>query len=92
MDNALADRWAGGDIDLDSRLPSDLIMAAAAQDPGIDPAIGPYLSMLGLPSCLDAVEPRAKAVYRTGWRPGFTDGPSRAELAAVISRAVPVGA
>ena len=67
-------------------------MRAASQDPSIDPAIGPYVSMLGLPSCLDAVEPKAKAVYRTGWRPEFTPGPSRAELAAIASRAVPVGA
>ena len=92
MDNALADRWAGKDINLDARLPSDLIMQAAAQDPSINEAIGPYLSMLGLPSCLDAVESRAKAVYRTGWRPEFTPGPSRTELAAIAERAVPVGA
>lgn len=92
MDNALADRWAGSDIDLDSRLPSDLIMRAAEQDPSINSAIGPYVSMLGLPSCLDEVEPKAKAVYRTGWRPDFTPGPTRAELAEIAARAVPVGA
>ncbi len=91
MDNALADRWAGMDIDLDHRLPSDLIMRAASQDPGINRAIGPYVSMLGMPSCLDSVEPRAKAVYRTGWRPDFTPGPTRAELADIALRAVPVG-
>jgi 2-polyprenyl-6-methoxyphenol hydroxylase-like FAD-dependent oxidoreductase len=89
MDNALADRWAGKDIDLDGRLPSDLIMRAAVQDPSINQAIGPYVSMLGLPSCLDAVEPKAKAVYRSGWRPELTPGPSRAELADIASRAVP---
>ena len=92
MDNALADRWAGKDIDLDGRLPSDLILRAASQDPSIESAIGPYVSMLGLPSCLDDVEPKAKAVYRTGWRPDFTPGPTRAELADIASRAVPVGA
>ena len=76
-------------IDLDGRLPSDLIMRAAVQDPSINQAIGPYVSMLGLPSCLDAVEPKAKAVYRSGWRPELTPGPSRAELADIASRAVP---
>lgn len=92
MDIAQARRWAGADIDLDDRLPSDLIMVAASQDPEIEPAIGPYVSMLGLPSCLDAVEPRAKAVYASGWRPPFTPGPDRTELADIARRAAPVAA
>ena len=66
-------------------------MAAASQDPSIAPAIGPFVTMLGLPSCLDAVEPKAKAVYRAGWRPPLTDGPDRVELAGIAARAVPNG-
>lgn len=88
MDDALSRRWSGEDIDLTDRLPSDLIMAAASRDRSIAPAIGPYVAMTGLPSCLDAVEPRAKAVYRTGWRPRLSDGPGRAELAGIAARAV----
>ena len=92
MDDALTRRWNGQDLDLTARLPSDLIMAAASQDPSIRPAIVPYITMQGLPSCLDAVEPTAKAVYETGWRPPFPAGPDRAELAAIAASAVPVAA
>lgn len=62
-------RWAGEDIDLSQRRPSDLIIAAATADPQIGPHIGPYASMSALPSSLDAVQSRAKAVYASGWRP-----------------------
>jgi flavin-dependent dehydrogenase len=88
MDDALARRWDGGDIDLTDRLPSDLIMAAASQDSSIAPAIVPYITMQGLPSCLDAVEPLARSVFETGWRPPFSEGPTRSELAAIASRAL----
>ena len=76
----------GEDIALDERIPSDLIMAAAAQDPAIGPAIGPYASMQALPSCLDEAEPRARAVYETGWRPPLAPGPDRGELADLVRR------
>ncbi|WP_395728062.1 FAD-dependent oxidoreductase [Nakamurella sp.] len=87
MDDALTRRWDGQDIDLTDRLPSDLIMSAASQDASIRPAIVPYVTMQGLPSCLDEVEPRAKAVFRTGWRPPLSEGPGRAELADIVTRA-----
>ncbi len=91
MDIAQNSRWAGDDIDLAEKLPSDLIMAAAERDPSIGAALGPYLSMRGLPSCLDAVEPKAKAVYAGGWRPGLHPGPGRAELADIALSAAPLG-
>ncbi|NMO92669.1 NAD(P)/FAD-dependent oxidoreductase [Actinomycetospora sp. TBRC 11914] len=91
MDAAMLDRWAGHDIDLDQRLPSDLVMAAAAVEPAIRPALPPYLAMLAGPECLDAVEPLAAAVYRGGWRPPRDEGPSRDELVAVL-RGAPVPA
>jgi 2-polyprenyl-6-methoxyphenol hydroxylase-like FAD-dependent oxidoreductase len=89
MDEALRRRWAGEDVDLSERLPSDLIMAAAQADAEIGPALGPYMAMSAGPDSLDAVEPRARAVYATGWRPAFTPGPSRAELVEVVAAAVP---
>ena len=89
MDHALARRWAGDDIDLSARLPSDVIMMAAAQDPSIGAAVGPYVSMQALPSSLGAVEERARAVYRTGWRPQPEPGPTRDALADVVAAAVP---
>jgi 2-polyprenyl-6-methoxyphenol hydroxylase-like FAD-dependent oxidoreductase len=88
MDAAMLDRWAGRDVDLEQRLPSDLVMAAAAADPAIGPALGPYLAMLAGPECLDAVEPLAAAVYRGGWRPPRADGPGRDELAAILRGAL----
>jgi 2-polyprenyl-6-methoxyphenol hydroxylase-like FAD-dependent oxidoreductase len=88
MDGDAVRRWEGGDVDLSRRLPSDLILAAAEQDPRIGPATGGYVSMLRLPSCLDPVEPLARAVYASGWRPAFTPGPTRAELRDIVAAAL----
>jgi 2-polyprenyl-6-methoxyphenol hydroxylase-like FAD-dependent oxidoreductase len=85
MDEDQRRRWEGGEVDLARRLPSDLILAAAEVDPTIGPALGPYLSMSAGPSSLDEVEPRARAVYASGWRPRFGDGPSRADLAELVA-------
>ncbi len=90
MDDSLARRWAGEDVDLSGRLPSDLILAAAEADPGIGAGIGPYMTMQAGPSSLDAVEPRARAVYEGGWRPPLPEGPSRAELVDLVAAAVAV--
>ena len=89
MDHAQARRWAGDDVDLVGRLPSDVIMSAASQDPSIGEAIGPYASMQALPSVLTTVEEKARAVYRTGWRPQPDPGPTHDELADLVAAAVP---
>jgi 2-polyprenyl-6-methoxyphenol hydroxylase-like FAD-dependent oxidoreductase len=78
-------RWEGGDVDPARPLPSDLILAAAERDPAIAPATGGYVSMLQLPSCLDPVEPLARVVYESGWRPVFAPGPTRAELREIVA-------
>jgi 2-polyprenyl-6-methoxyphenol hydroxylase-like FAD-dependent oxidoreductase len=83
-DATLLRRFAGEDLDLSARIPSDVICAAAAVDPQIAPAVGPYLGMLALPSVLDPVEDRARAVLATGWRPEPAEGPSRDEIADVL--------
>ena len=88
MDRDTVRRWEGADVDLTRRLPSDLILAAAAQEPGIDRVSAGYLSMLQLPSCLAPVEPLARAVYGSGWRPDFTPGPTRRELRDVVAAAL----
>ena len=89
MDESLRRRWAGEDVDLSQpRLPSDLVMEAARVDERIAPVIGPYVAMQALPSVLDPVEPLARAVYATGWRPRLSDGPSRRELVEIVERAV----
>jgi 2-polyprenyl-6-methoxyphenol hydroxylase-like FAD-dependent oxidoreductase len=84
MDLATRRRWSGADLDLSTRLPSDLIMAAARVDPTIGAAIGPYLGMEAGPDSLDAVEPRARAVYESGWRPTPSPGPNRRELVELV--------
>jgi len=84
MDEAQGRRWHGEDVDLSRRLPSDLILAAAEQDPTIAPETGGYLAMVAGPSSLDGVEPLAHAVYAAGWRPAPAPGPTRNELAALI--------
>jgi flavin-dependent dehydrogenase len=86
-DATLIKRFRGEDIDLDARIPSDVICAAADVDPEILPAARPYMGMLALPSVLDPVEERARAVLRTGWRPPLADGPTRDELVDVIGAA-----
>src|SRR5205823_14758544 len=93
-DAQLLRRWAGEDLDLSRRLPSDLIMAAAQVEPALGEAVGRYAAMLALPSSLDAIEPRAREIYAGGWRPPVPDGPSRNELAELVVRAagsVPAG-
>ena len=63
-------------------------MAAGTVDPEIASAIAPYLTMSGGPSSLDAVEPRARAVYQSGWRPTFTPGPTGEELRSIVREAL----
>ena len=84
IDDAQRRRWLGEDLDLSKKLPSDMIMKAAAVDPAIQDASWAYLAMTDGASCLDPFEERARAVYRTGWRPPLADGPSRDELVALI--------
>ena len=84
IDESIRRRWAGEDVDLCQSLPSDLILAAAEADPSIRGAIGGYLGMTALPSSLDVVEPRARALYASGWRPRLAPGPSRNELADIV--------
>lgn len=88
MDDALRRRWDGEDVDLSQPLPSDLIMEAAEVDSRIAPAIGPYVAMRAGPSSLRAVEPLARAVYATGWRPHLTPGPTSQELARIAGAAL----
>jgi 2-polyprenyl-6-methoxyphenol hydroxylase-like FAD-dependent oxidoreductase len=87
MDDGLASRWSGADIDLSAPLPSDRILAAGEVDPVIARSAMPYLAMTAGPAAVRALEPLARAVYSTGWRPRPAAGPSRAELAATIRAA-----
>ncbi len=88
MDGDLVRRWQGGDVDLGRRLPSDLVLAAAQVDPRIDAATPGYVTMLEPPSCLDPVEPLARAVYASGWRTPVDAGPTRGELAGIVQAAL----
>ncbi|MDT4924573.1 MAG: hypothetical protein QOG01_2286 [Pseudonocardiales bacterium] len=86
-DATLLARFGGADIDIDARIPSDVICAAADVDPEILPAARLYLGMLALPAVLESVEEGARAVLRTGWRPRLAAGPTRDELVDVIEAA-----
>ena len=85
-DRQLQCRWAGADVDLDQPLPSDLILAAAEVDPTLNSVVRPFQAMLVPPSALAAVEPRAREIYATGWRPPIPAGPTRDELADIVAR------
>jgi hypothetical protein len=50
--------------------------------------MGPYLTMEAGPASLDPLQPAARKIYETGWRPAFTDGPTRDELARIVSAAL----
>ena len=49
--------------------------------------VGPYAAMLTPPSSLDAVQARARAIYAVGWRPPMPPGPTRDELAGLVTAA-----
>jgi 2-polyprenyl-6-methoxyphenol hydroxylase-like FAD-dependent oxidoreductase len=87
MDDDLVRRWQGGDVDLDRPLPSNLVLAAAAVDPRIGEASGGYIAMLAPPSSLDRLQPLARAVYASGWRPPYAAGPCRDELVDIVGSA-----
>lgn len=86
-DADLIRRWSGQDVDLARPLPPDLIMAAAQADPEIAKAAGPYQAMLAPPSSLDAIQARARDMYASGWRPPVPPGPTRDELAGLVTAA-----
>jgi hypothetical protein len=75
------------DVDLTRPLPPDLVIAAAQADPEMINAIGPYLAMLAPPASLDAVQARARDIYASGWRPPIPPGPTREELAELVTAA-----
>ncbi len=78
-------RWAGGDVDVTRRLPSDLILEAIEADRSLMRVAGPYMSMDALPTTLDEIEPRAREIFAGGWRPAPHPGPTRDELAGLIA-------
>jgi len=84
-DATLLRRLGGADIDVEARLPSDVICAAAEADPAIRVAAGAFNAMQAPPSVLDNVQDLARAVLRSGWRPSYCDGPARDELAAALA-------
>lgn len=83
-DRTLLRRFAGEDIDLTERIPSDVIVAAAEVDESLKPYAGMYGGMVAGPEILDAAEPRVRVLLAEGWRPN-TPGPVRAELAEVMT-------
>jgi hypothetical protein len=78
-------RWSGYDVDLERPLPSDLIVAAAEADPRLDEIVAPYVTMDALPASLTPAEPRAHAIFASGWRPKPPPGPTLHELISVVS-------
>jgi hypothetical protein len=63
-------------------------LAAASENAEVRAGIGSYLAMVGGPDSLEPVQGAARKVYETGWRPPYTEGPSRDELARIVSSAI----
>jgi flavin-dependent dehydrogenase len=80
---------SGADVDLSRPLTSGWITAAVEADPSLMRLAGPYFGMFALPETLSAIEPRARALYETGWRPAVPAGPTSGDLAALIRRTAP---
>jgi hypothetical protein len=87
MDGEAVRLWQGHDIDLTMPLTSTAIVAAAPAEPRIARYLGGYLAMTELPTSLAPAEPLARDVYRSGWRPPYTEGPSRSELVDLLRAA-----
>ncbi len=85
-DAGLLARFRGEDIDVDAPLSSDVICAAAREDPTIWRVAGPFLTMKVPPTSLKAVEEDARTVLRTGWRPPYEPGPTADDLAELLAR------
>jgi hypothetical protein len=83
-DATLLARFGGRDLDIEKAIPSDVICAAAQIDPSMFPVVGPFMAMMVPPTALKAVEEKARAVLRTGWRPAFAEGPDADTLAGFI--------
>jgi hypothetical protein len=49
--------------------------------------VGPFQAMLAPPASLDAAQARAREIFASGWRPPVPPGPSREELASLVSAA-----
>jgi flavin-dependent dehydrogenase len=81
-------RWQGQDIDPAAPLTSAAIVAAAQADTRIGPFLGGYLGMSALPASLAPAAPLARAVYDSGWRPPYSDGPTRNELVDLLQHAL----
>ena len=60
-------------------------MAATAVDRELLKVVGPYMAMQALPASLAAVEPRVREIYASGWRPPVPAGPTRDELAELVT-------
>ena len=91
-DATLLRRWRGEGIDIDAQIPSDVICAAAEVDPSLLSVVMPYTAMLAGPDVLAPAQGRVREILRTGWRPPYGDGPTRDELAAVVSGAMELSA
>ena len=83
-DTERGQRWLGAELDLARPLTSRSILDASAADPQILEHAGGYLAMTALPATLSPAERLARAVYETGWRPSFSEGPTRDELVDML--------
>ena len=83
-DTERGQRWLGAELDLARPLTSRSILDASAADPRILEHAGGYLAMTALPATLSPAERLARAVYETGWRPSFSEGPTRDELVDML--------
>ncbi|HWJ82325.1 MAG TPA: FAD-dependent oxidoreductase [Nocardioides sp.] len=85
-DGAMLRRFHGEELSADEPPTSDVIVAAAAANPALMPAVGPYSGMLAGPQVLDQVREPVAQMLRDGWRPAL-EGPTRAELVAMLGAA-----
>ena len=84
IDSEAVRRWRGHDVDLTQPLTSAAIVAAAQADPRIATHLAGYVAMTALPASLAPAEPLARAVYESGWRLPYSEGPTRDQLVDLL--------
>ena len=85
-DAALLAQWAGRPVDPDGPIGLEAVVAAARElHPDWMSILGPFFTMSVPPTALDPLRAEVRALVRAGWQPAEPPGPSRDELAAIVT-------
>jgi hypothetical protein len=88
-DAALLDLWAGRPVDPDGPIGLEVVVAAARErHPEWMATLLPFFSMDTMPASLDPLRDDVREMVRHGWQPSEPDGPTRDQLADLVTEAL----